>query len=213
MSEPDNDADSARTWVLRREDVPHQSRPADTLEMRIVLYDDLELLATRDPQLSHLVPDPKYRKLAKNPKTKRTAAWMANLYLSKLVCGSAVSDDERWVLILWCAKQRVAIKPGWLKPRGRGRPHDSTKEFAVRVAYARKVEQAPERKKESIVAELMKEYGLKRRRVREFIKGADPEFLLRALRPLPGRPVPQWSDCFPGDSPYGDGSLSKRQPL
>jgi hypothetical protein len=47
----------------------------DALELRIVLYDDLELLATKYPHLSHLLPDAKYRKLSKDPKTKRTAAW------------------------------------------------------------------------------------------------------------------------------------------
>jgi len=197
MSDADDDDDSATTWVLCRKALPYPiTRPAaDTLEMRIVLYDELELVATRDPDLSH-------RKLAKDSKTKRTAAWMASLYLSNLVRGCAVSDDERWVLIMWCAKQRNEIR---LNPRGRGRPHDYTKDTAVRVAYARKLERAPQQKKESIVTELAKQYGLKRRQVLQIIKDTDPELLLRVVRPLPGRPVPQWSGSFPGDSPYGDG--------
>jgi len=154
----------------------------DALEIRIVLYDDLVLLAIRYPHLSHLLPDTKYRKLSKDPKTKRTAAWLAFGYLSLLAGGGPVSDDLKLLLTMWCGRQRQGIKPGWLKPRGRGHPGALGKEIAIRVAYARKLEEAPQQKKESIIAELAREYGLKRRRVFDIVKETDPDLLLRAIR-------------------------------
>jgi hypothetical protein len=181
MSGPDDDGDdAAATWVLSRQAVPHQA--LNTLELRIVLYDQLKLLAASFPQLSHLLPEAKYRKLSKDPKTKRTADWTAFLYLSNVLSGSPVSDDERRLLGLWCARQRGEIRPGRLKPRRRGRPGAWEKQNQVRVAYARKLEEMPHQKKESIIAELAQEYGLKRRRVFEIIKDTDPDLLLRAIR-------------------------------
>ena len=112
------------------------------------------------------------------PKPKELPRGLAFVYLG----GGPVSDDLKMVLTMWCAKQRREIQPGWIKPCGRGRPGAWEKEKAICLAYARKLEETPQQKKESVIAELAQEYGLKRRRVFDIIKDTDPDLLLRAIR-------------------------------
>jgi hypothetical protein len=149
-----------------------QPRPADTLELRTVLYDDL---AITHP---HLLPDTRHRKRSKDPRIKRTAAHHALTKLLYLMTGGPVSDDDLTLLSIWCEQQRRQNGP---KPPDRGRPGEYAKATAICVAYARKAAEAKPGQKESIVAELAAEYGLKRRQVFKIMENIDPDLLLRAL--------------------------------
>src|SRR5262249_39180196 len=112
---------------------------------------------------------------------------------------------ERWGLIMWCAKQRNEIR---LNPHGRGRPHDYTKDTAVRVAYARKLERAPQQKKESIVTEPAKQYGLKRRQVSNH-KGHGSRVIVARSSPSSRSPSPTMVRLLPGRQPLWRWPLSR----
>jgi hypothetical protein len=88
-----------------------------------------------------------------------------------------LTEDEKWLLATWCMVQRGKIRIN----KRRGRRTDYTKESAIKAAYARKAATAKPDKKESIIAELAQEFGLKRRRVFEIIKDTDPNLHLRLL--------------------------------
>jgi hypothetical protein len=145
------------------------------LELRIALYEELAIAD------SGLLPDAKYAEQSKDRKIKDSAARTALAYLLRILArGYWPDDDLRGLLIAWCEHQRQQIPT----KKRRGRPVDSLKEKAVRTAYARKVARDRTQPKESIVAELEREFGIKRRRVFEIIKGTDPHSTLLAALPL-----------------------------
>jgi len=77
---------------------------------------------------------------------------------ARLADGEEISDTMRYLVGIWCRQQLD-------DERKRGRPDTYIKETALCLAFYEKISKDHKRKREAIVAELEKEFGLKRRRV------------------------------------------------
>jgi hypothetical protein len=135
----------------------------DTLALRIVLYDELAL------EFPHLLPDAKYAKQSKDRKIKERAAKTAFTSLVGLLLGARIPNDLRTLLYLWCTQQgKLQIN------RRRGRRAETTKHMLIHKIYSQKVKGASRGQIESVIAELMRDFGLKRRQLFHIIKSVDP---------------------------------------
>jgi hypothetical protein len=88
---------------------------------------------------------------------KERARKMVLRETARMADGEDVGEDMRFVIGVWCRQQLDNGKPG--------RPDTFVKEEALCLAFYEKMGEDHTRKREAIIAELEKEFGLKRRRV------------------------------------------------
>jgi hypothetical protein len=111
-----------------------------------------------------------FAKLADNPDIKEFGERLLLATVVGLCNGAEVDWQWQTLVGLW-AQQRLAKNPRWFKQKRRGRPGEGDKAVAVVFAYETKLKKHPNRKHDAVIAELEREFGLKRRRILEMIEG------------------------------------------
>jgi hypothetical protein len=103
--------------------------------------------------------------IAGGSKLEKTAERIVLASAARLADGEPIDDHMRQLIAVWCRRR--------LKARIAGRRSNSIKNFAVQWAFIERVWRSPSVKREAIVADLAKEFRLKRRRIFDLIKGID----------------------------------------
>lgn len=105
------------------------------------------------------------REIASGSKLQKMAEHIVLTSMARLADGEPIDHHMRPLIAAWCRRR--------LKGGVAGRRSDSMKTFAVQWAFIERVWKNPSDKREAIVAELAKEFRLKRRRIFDLIKGID----------------------------------------
>ena len=99
----------------------------------------------------------KWAKHSEDKTIKERARKIVLREAARLADGEDVGDTMRYLIGVWCRQQLDNGKPG--------RPDAFVKEQALCRAFYEKMGEDHTRKREAIIAELEKEFGLERRRV------------------------------------------------
>jgi hypothetical protein len=110
-----------------------------------------------------------FAKLADHPNAKEVGEQILLSAVVGLANGAELDWQWRTLIGLW-AQQRLSRHPNWYKHKRRGRPNEGDKAVSVAFAYDTKLKKHPNRKQDAIIAELEREFGLKRRRILEMIE-------------------------------------------
>jgi hypothetical protein len=107
-----------------------------------------------------------YARLSQDPKIRNRAKEIVLLEAARLADGEQIDESMRFLIGVWCRRHVDSNTPG--------RPDAWVKETALCVAYYEKMHKYPGHKREAVIEELMKEFGLNRRRVFDILKNAGP---------------------------------------
>jgi hypothetical protein len=102
--------------------------------------------------------------LVGDKKIKKRAEKIILREVARLADGEDVDQEMRFLIAEWCRQQ--------LNDKKRGRPDGYPKDMALLVAYTNKLEKG--RKRESIIEEIIKEFGVSRRRVFDALERTNP---------------------------------------